>query len=551
MQYWYTEQLRNYRLQFIRAFANMYVSVGVDSNGNPILQQVPVRYGDSTRIASTIVKGNSENKVLTTPFISCYVSNLNMNAARRQDPSFVSKVRLTERTYDEDTESYEQTPGNRYTVERYMPVPYDLTMQVDVWTSNTDQKEQLLEQILALYNPSIEIQTSVNIVDWTVISLIELQDSIVWSSRTIPVGTDNPIDTFSLTFKIPIWINPPSKVKKQLVIEEIVTNVIIGDKDCPEQWDWTEYEFLSRRITTPGNYSISMSWLGANSYAISLTSQAGDPKDPSQQPTETLTGMYPTFTSGTSFKFNGYIINVTNPTATGVVAAGKAALNGTNYFSIQAFNTNQIKFINNQGGDNVFENVVGQPIQDMGLLPTVYKGGDLSWSRLFVLYGTLKPYSQYQTNASQLRLRLSIDDPNQDIIGWIQQDPIDQNKLIWIIDQASLPQTTLNPINAVINPNTTGPGYGLPPATYGQRYILLANPGESTEAWGDMSGIQQDDIIEFDGTKWVLAWSSEINASTTQYVLNEFNGKLLEWSSASWGEFIRSDYGPGEWRLAL
>ena len=39
-----------------------------------------------------------------------------------------------------------------------MPVPYLLNMQVDVWTSNTDQKLQLMEQILVLFNPALEIQ---------------------------------------------------------------------------------------------------------------------------------------------------------------------------------------------------------------------------------------------------------------------------------------------------------------------------------------------------------------------------------------------------------
>ena len=40
-----------------------------------------------------------------------------------------------------------------------MPVPYNLTMQVDIWTSNSDQKFQLLEQILTLYNPSVDINS--------------------------------------------------------------------------------------------------------------------------------------------------------------------------------------------------------------------------------------------------------------------------------------------------------------------------------------------------------------------------------------------------------
>ena len=220
MQYWYTEQLRNYRLQFIRAFSNFYVSKGRDANGNEIIEKVPCRYGDPTRIASTIVAGNSENKLPTVPFITCIINSINMNAARRQDPSFVGKVQVNEREYDDETSSFLQNQGNKYTVERLMPVPYDLTMQVDIWTNNLSIKEQLLEQILTIYNPSIDIQTSNNALDWTVLTVIEMQDQITWSSRSIPIGTENPIDVTTLQFKVPIWINPPAKVKKQQIIEE-------------------------------------------------------------------------------------------------------------------------------------------------------------------------------------------------------------------------------------------------------------------------------------------------------------------------------------------
>ena len=57
--------------------------------------------------------------------------------------------------------------GNLYSTDRYMPVPYNLTMQVDIWSGNTDQKLQLLEQILILFNPSIQLQQNTNPLDWT------------------------------------------------------------------------------------------------------------------------------------------------------------------------------------------------------------------------------------------------------------------------------------------------------------------------------------------------------------------------------------------------
>lgn len=550
MQYWYTAQLRNYRLQFIRAFSGFYVSYGKDENGNEKIVQVPCRYGDPSRIASTIVAGNSENKIPSVPFITCTVSGINMNNTRRQDPSFISKVQVDEREYDSEREMYLQTPGNRYTVERYMPVPYDLTMQVDVWTNNTSIKEQLIEQIMTLYNPSIDIQTSTNGLDWTFLSLIEMQDQITWTSRSIPIGTENPIDVMTLIFKVPIWINPPAKVKKQQIIEEIITNIISGSKDSPEQWDWTEYEFLNRQVTTPDNNSISMIWIGDNAYKISLRTQGGDPTDPQKQPTITISSVNPSFTTGTGFLYNGIAINISNTDINSVVAAGHAALAGTDY-NIQVFNANSIKFTNNAGGDNVFNNLVGQPIQDMGLMTTAYPGGNLSWARLMEAYGTLRSYSEYGSNASQLRIRLDIDDPNKDIVGWIDPDPVDQNLLIWHVDTGSLPSTTIPNINAIVDPSKVGPGENLPLPVQGQRYLLLEKIGPGTESWGPIINADANDIIEFNGNYWEVTFDSSERGDEIGYTVNLYSGKLLEWSSGSWGEYIAKSYGPGQWRFAL
>lgn len=549
MQYWYTAQLRNYRLQFIRAFSNFYVNNGKDANGVDQIVQVPCRYGDPSRIASTIVSGNSENKLLTVPFITCVVGSINMSSNRRQDPSFVGKVQVNEREYDDESSSYLENVGNRYTIERYMPIPYELTMQVDIWTNNTSIKEQLLEQILTLYNPSIEIQTSNNPLDWTVLSLIEMQDSITWSSRSIPIGTENPIDVMTMQFKLPIWINPPAKVQKQKIIEEIVTDIITGTKDSPEQWDWTEYEFLNRVINTPGDYSIAMEWIGNNTYKISLRSKGGDAADPTQA-TITMSKEDPVFTSNTSFRFNGVPITITNTDIASVVAAAHAALAGSDY-NILLYNKKQIKFVNNSSGDNKFDNITGQPVQDMGLLPTVYPGGTLSWNSLFEAYGSVKSYEQYGVNASQLRLRLDINDANKDIIGWIDMDSIDQNLLIWHVDTSSLPNVTLPPITAVIDPNKSGPGFGLPTAVTGQRYLLLDKPSNTSEGWGTLINAQANDIIEFDGTEWNIVFQADLNSYTTNFVNNLYNGKLLQWVTGSWSEYIDRAYAPGDWRLAL
>jgi len=222
--FFYDEQIRRFLLQFIRAFSNFQVEYGKDRDGNITLVTVPVKYGDATRTVSNIIRENSENKVIPTPMISCHVAAMEYMPERRQDPTFVDKKHIRMRKYDEDTGEYTATQGNAYTVERLMPVPYKLSMSVDIWTSNTTQKLQLLEQILVLFNPALEIQSTDNYLDWTSLSYIELTQT-QWSSRAIPVGVDDAIDIATLTFDVPIWLTSPARVKKLGVIQKIVASI--------------------------------------------------------------------------------------------------------------------------------------------------------------------------------------------------------------------------------------------------------------------------------------------------------------------------------------
>ena len=151
-QFFYDNQIRRFLLQFIRAFSNFQVEFGKDREGNTTLQTVPVKYGDATRLVSSLLRDNSENKIVPTPMISCYINALEYTADRRQDPTFVDKRHIRMRKFDQDSGEYTTQQGNAFTVERLMPVPYNLTLNVDIWTSNTTQKLQLLEQILVLFS---------------------------------------------------------------------------------------------------------------------------------------------------------------------------------------------------------------------------------------------------------------------------------------------------------------------------------------------------------------------------------------------------------------
>jgi hypothetical protein len=79
-----------------------------------------------------------------------------------------------------------------------------------------------------LFNPSLEIQTTDNYLDWTSLSVVNL-DNVNFSNRTIPTGTETEIDIAQLTFSTPIYISPPAKVKRLGVITKIITSVFDGE----------------------------------------------------------------------------------------------------------------------------------------------------------------------------------------------------------------------------------------------------------------------------------------------------------------------------------
>ena len=204
-----------------------------------------------------------------------YISALDYDRPRIQEPYFVSNIAVRQRTYDPATDTYETTQGNAFSIERLMPVPYKMSISVDLWTSNTNQKFQLLEQILTLFNPSLEIQSTDNYIDWTSLTVMELE-SVNWSSRTIPMNTENPIDIATLKFNVPIWLSSPAKVKKLGVVERVIANMYDAQGDLNNAITDNDLLLGTRQVITPFNYGVVVIGNKVQCLQQQLVSQAGD-----------------------------------------------------------------------------------------------------------------------------------------------------------------------------------------------------------------------------------------------------------------------------------
>lgn len=509
--YFYSGQIRRFLAQFIRIMSGYQVAFGRDANGKTIYRKVPCTYGDPTRQAAQILRANSTNTSLTVPQISCYITDLKYERDRMQEPNYVKKVSVIERAVDPVTGNYTNEPGNRFTVERLMPVPYELTLKADIWTSSTDQKLQLLEQICSMFNPSMEIQSTDNFLDWTSLSRIELE-STSWSSRSIPVGAEDAIDVSSLTFSLPIWLSAPAKVKRLGVITNIITDLY--DASGALRQDLTEQGFVAEDFLF--DETLRNSGTDMSTFADPLNE---DGNWYQQVPRETSPGVTEIVTEKVSPRNKGHMTSLRYDV---VVLNGVARL-----YQIRQGMTDE-------GPNGDIQGTHKQLI---------------SWDAVLVQTQT------FLDGISKLYLKQSRD---LEVVGTVSLNSQDKTELLFSVDVDSIPSNTLPAVDRIIDPRKSAPGSGLPTPVAGQRYLLLNGIGNASntdgaDAWKatddqDLVAAQYD-IIEYDGDRWIITFSP-VGTAATSYVTNLANGQQFKWTGTEWLRSWEGLYVEGEWRLA-
>ena len=463
--YFFDEQLRRYLIQFARMFSGFQVVFGRNEAGavgtGDTLYRVPVRYGDASRQAQVILQENSASNMPSTPLMTFYITALDFDRPRMQNPTYVDNKSIRQREYDQATGTYETNQGNAFQVERFMPAPYKLSINLDIWTSNTNQKMQLLEQILPLFNPSLEIQSTDSFMDWTSLSVVELV-STGWSSRSVPQGTEDPIDIATIKFALPVWLSLPAKVKKLGVVETVIASIFDGSGDLVNAIRDNDLLLGTRQYITPYGYQVVL--------------------------------------IGNKLQ----------------ILARSAVVDEQNY-QLPA--------------------------------PDPVEPSNVNWTPVVNMYGTLRPGISM--------IALTQEDGSQ-VYGTVAFDPTNDQFLLFTIIEESIPANTLSPVSSVINPRASGPGQGLPAAATGQRYLLTESTGSDNgyaQAWAGVNGqilvANPNDIIQYDGSQWVISFSSASSPVNTQYVTNIITEIQYKWTSHHWVKSFQGLYPGGQWSLII
>jgi hypothetical protein len=493
MDFFYDGQIRRYITQMVRLLSSFSVE---DAHGN--LTQVPVMYGDLTRQVANIIRDNSENKIPSAPRMSVYVTGLEMDRARTADSSLISKVHIRERAYDNNNNEYLNTQGKNYTVERAMPSPYTLRLNVDIWASNTEQKLQILEQILVLFNPSFEIQTTDNYIDWTSLSVVNL-DGITFSSRSIPVGVDSEIDVAQIQFSTPIYITPPAKVKRLGVVTNIISNM---------------FNENTGSIELGFNLSIGIQD-GPEPVFKAVRKEEGSGGD-----AETVVdkGEFPSTGDGvmdidTEFRWDGLVAASTYQNYGLMVLDGAAQL--------------------------ISKNVVGEA----------------SWEELVeALPGT------YRAGVS--RIYLKTDETDNYITGTFTINPLDTTSIVIDFDELrddtaiTGPAGTRTSIDYIVDPLRFDPNQD---KQSGIRLMLLSDIGDSNnidgaDGWKNNDGSDfvagENDIVEWNGASWSVVFDAS-ETTTVTYTTNLNTNYQYKWTGEFWIRSYEGEYSGGTWGIQL
>ena len=499
MQHFYDGQIRRYVTQLVRLFSNFSYK---DGDGKVV--RVPVMYGDITRQVGHILRDNSENKIPSAPRMAVYITGLEQDRSRTSDSSFTSKVHIRERSYDSNNKEYLNTQGKNYTVERIMPSPYTLQVNVDIWSTNTDQKLQIMEQLLMLFNPALEIQTTDNYVDWSSLTVVELT-TMNFSSRSIPIGTESEIDVAQLSFTTPIYINLPAKVKKLGVITSVVMSIF--DESA-------------------GTIKLGNSIPELRAYSDSPTERPSMNKETDRVERDSVN------IGVTTYKDYDLVVmnNVAQLIDRGIAGSVRwttlvEALPGEYRAGLSQLQLQRVTLPGETGGMSVNGTATINTLDESQLI--------INWDEDTIPTNTNLNSPSGRNNTG------SID---------------------FIIDPGTYNPTTAKAAGlrllllGAINTSSNVGGlmtFGQDPSDGSSR-----DPYDGPDAWKNADNSDfvagENDIVEWDGTSWHVVFDASADSgTTTKYITNLNTGVQYRWTGTEWILSFEGEYRKGTWRLAL
>ena len=147
--HFYHKQIRNTVIAFGTIFNNINIK-RLDSSGNPLQNiRVPLTYSPKEKFIARLdqqsdLTGSDSSVAITLPRMAFDITGYAYDGSRKLNKN----QKITAVTTNSDTSKLNS---------QFMPVPYDVTFELNAFTANSDDGLQIIEQILPYFQPDYTV----------------------------------------------------------------------------------------------------------------------------------------------------------------------------------------------------------------------------------------------------------------------------------------------------------------------------------------------------------------------------------------------------------
>ena len=200
-EHFYHKQIRNTVIAFGTIFNNIHIK-RLDSSGNPLQSlKVPLSYSPKEKFIArleqqTSLTGSDSSVAITLPRMAFDITGYAYDPSRKLNKN--QKVGVV--TTTEDT-----TKLNA----QYSPVPYDVSFELNVFTANSDDGLQIIEQILPYFQPDYTVTMIESTTMDTKRDIPFILESVNYEDTYAGDLTATRRITYSITFTAKIYLYGP------------------------------------------------------------------------------------------------------------------------------------------------------------------------------------------------------------------------------------------------------------------------------------------------------------------------------------------------------
>jgi hypothetical protein len=244
MAYFYHQQFKKHIAQFAEIFRGLEVQTGVSRDGTTKMIEVPIVYGSMDRVAASIAAGNTQNTAMRLPTMAVHLSGIALMPERFKGIDTEKVMPYTPKggVFPNDTKSIVQR----------MPVPFQLSLDLHIYSNNIDTQLQILEQILVLFNPSVQIQISDSAYDGSKITKVDLVG--ISNDDGYPSSTERRMLINTLSFETIVYLTAPSKLRNDRIQDIIIRITQLNDQSVDNfipDYDYTIMDVKVEETLTP------------------------------------------------------------------------------------------------------------------------------------------------------------------------------------------------------------------------------------------------------------------------------------------------------------